>query len=276
VRAGVPGIHIEGPFIASEDGPRGAHDLKYVRKPDFDEFKEWQDRAEGLVKLVTVAPELEGALGFIEKISAEGVVASIGHTGAAPERIRDAVKAGARLSTHLGNGSHGLVPRLKNYIWEQLASDELFASIIADGFHLPDPVLKTFDRTKRHERLILISDVNYLAGHAPGLFNWGDTRVEIHPDGHMSLAGTEYLAGAGHLLDRCLAQYLRAVGCSPAEALGLCTRNPARLFGLPENTHRLAAGSPAHFTLFRLEPGRPALKIEACVIDGLEIHRHAA
>ena len=271
VRSAVPGIHIEGPYIASEDGPRGAHDLKHVRKPDFDEFSEWQDRAEGLVKLVTVAPELEGALDFIEKISAEGVVAAIGHTGASPERIRDAVKAGARLSTHLGNGSHRLVPRLKNYLWEQLSADELNASIIADGFHLPDPVLKAFDRAKQRERLVLISDVNYLAGHAPGILNWGDIKVEIHPDGHMSLAGTEFLAGAGHLLDRCLAQYLRAVGCPLAEAVCLCTRNPARLLGLPENTHRLAAGSPAHFVLFRLESGRPALKIETCVIEGEEI-----
>jgi N-acetylglucosamine-6-phosphate deacetylase len=275
-RAGLAGIHVEGPFISPEDGARGAHDPKHLRKPDFEEFLEWQDRAEGLVRVVTVAPELEGCLGFIEKISERGVVASIGHTSATPKQIREAVLAGARLSTHLGNGSHGLLPRTRNYLWEQLASDELAASIIADGFHLPDSALRVFGRAKPEGRLILISDANHLAGGSPGLKSWGDTKVEVHPDGHISLAGTEFLAGAGHLLDRGIAQYLRAGGLGLGEAVAACTRNPLRLLGLGEAWGRLEPGSPAHLVLFRLRPGAEALEVEACVVGGEELYRRGA
>ena len=140
-RTAIAGIHIEGPYISPLDGPRGAHDKKHVRNPDYEEFREWQEAADGAIRIVTLAPETEGAIDFIAKITADGVIASIGHTAAPPEAIRAAVAAGARLSTHLGNGSAALIPRLKNYIWNQLAEDQLSASIIADGFHLPDDVL---------------------------------------------------------------------------------------------------------------------------------------
>ena len=144
----IPGIHIEGPYISSEDGARGAHDLKFVRDPDYDEFTEWQNAAGGRIRQLTLAPELPGAMDFINRVSSEGVIISIGHTAADPEIIKEAVDAGARMSTHLGNGSHGMMPRLKNYIWEQLASDGMSASIITDGYHLPPSVVKVFLRTK--------------------------------------------------------------------------------------------------------------------------------
>ncbi|MFA5851691.1 MAG: amidohydrolase family protein [Spirochaetales bacterium] len=268
----IAGIHIEGPFIASEDGPRGAHDRKYVRRPDYDEFKEWQEAAEGAIRIVTLAPETEGALDFIERITADGIIASIGHTGASPQTIRDAVAAGARLSTHLGNGSHGVLPRLKNYLWEQLGADRLNASIIADGFHLPDAVLRVFARAKGMERLILVSDAAFLAGSPPGVRRWGDISVEIHPDGHLSLAGTEFLAGAGHLLDRCVARFAAATGATLPETVALCTNNPARLIGLPAEAVDFVPGTPACLTQFRGSGDSKNLKIETCVIAGEVIY----
>ena len=96
----------------------------------------------------SLAPERQGALSFIEKLTESGVVASLGHTGAEPEVIRDAVRAGARMSTHLGNGAHSQIRRHPNYIWEQLAHDELYAGVIADGHHLPASVVKSFARVK--------------------------------------------------------------------------------------------------------------------------------
>ncbi|MHB0896555.1 MAG: N-acetylglucosamine-6-phosphate deacetylase [Spirochaetales bacterium] len=267
-RTAIAGIHVEGPFIASEDGPRGAHDRNYVRKPDYDEFKEWQEAADGAIRIVTLAPETEGALDFIERITADGIIASIGHTGASPQTIRDAVAAGARLSTHLGNGSHGVLPRLKNYLWEQLGEDRLNASIIADGFHLPDSVLRVFARAKGMERLILVSDAAFLAGSPPGLRRWGDISVEINPDGHLSLAGTEFLAGAGHLLDRCVARFAAATGATLAETVALCTINPARLIGLPREAVDFVPGSLACLTRFRGPRGSENLEIETCVIAG--------
>lgn len=267
-RTAIAGIHIEGPYISPLDGPRGAHDKKHVRNPDYEEFREWQEASEGAIRIVTLAPETDGAIDFIAKITADGVIASIGHTAAPREAIRAAVAAGARLSTHLGNGSNALIPRLKNYIWNQLAEDRLSASIIADGFHLPDDVLKTSSRAKGLERLILVSDVAFLAGSPPGTYNWGDTVVEVNRDGHLSLKGTEFLAGAGHLLDRCIARFADATKASLAQTIGLCTVNPARLIGLPRETTEFVPGTPACLTKFRPARDEGKLAIETCVISG--------
>ena len=144
----IPGYHLEGPYLSGEDGPRGAHPKEYIRDPDWDEFRRWQDAAGGRIRMVTIAPERAGAISFIEKLAASGVVVAIGHTAATGEQIRDAVRAGARTSTHLGNGSHTLLPRHDNYIWEQLANDDLWASIITDGHHLPPAVVKCIVRAK--------------------------------------------------------------------------------------------------------------------------------
>src|SRR5438034_9924995 len=89
--AAIPAIHVEGPYLASEDGPRGAHPLEHVRDPDWDEFPRFQDAAGGRIKILTVAPERKGGVPFIEKAAQGGVVIAIGHTGASPGQIRDAV-----------------------------------------------------------------------------------------------------------------------------------------------------------------------------------------
>ncbi len=133
----VPALHLEGPYISPEDGPRGAHPRRHVRPPDWDELCRFQEASGGRIRLVTLAsPEHDGALAFIEKAAASGVVVALGHTAASGQRIRDAVKAGARLSTHLGNGCSATLPRHENPIWEQLAEDGLWASVICDGWHL--------------------------------------------------------------------------------------------------------------------------------------------
>ena len=257
----VPGFHIEGPYISEIDGPRGAHDASYIRDPDFEEFLTWQEASGGRIKIVTLAPERRGALDFIKKITAAGVTAAIGHSAAAPEVIKKAVKAGASLSTHLGNGSHAELPRLRNYLWEQLADDNLYASIISDGFHLPDAVLKTFYRTKGRDKLILTSDVSPAGGSSPGRYTWDKIKVDVHSDGHVGLAGTPYLAGAGHLLDRDIARFIKASGCSVPDAVKLCTVNPSRMLSMEE-------GVKKSFVVFRYVGGDSSLNIEAVYEDG--------
>src|SRR5205807_8290325 len=126
----IPALHLEGPSISPEDGPRGAHPKEHVRPPDWDEFRRLQDAAGGRICLVTLSAEYDNALPFIERLTASGVVVAVGHTAASGQRIREAVAAGARLSTHLGNGAHAVLPRHPNYIWEQLADDQLWASLI--------------------------------------------------------------------------------------------------------------------------------------------------
>ncbi len=257
----VPGFHIEGPYISEIDGPRGAHDATYIRDPDFEEFLTWQEASGGRIKIVTLAPERRGALDFIKKITAAGVTAAVGHSAAAPEVIKKAVKAGASLSTHLGNGSHAELPRLRNYLWEQLADDNLYASIISDGFHLPDAVIKTFYRTKGSDKLILTSDVSPAGGSAPGRYTWDKIKVDVHSDGHVGLAGTPYLAGAGHLLDRDIARFIKASSCSVPDAVKLCTVNPSRMLSLEERLGK-------NVVVFRYVEGDPSLNIEAVYEDG--------
>src|SRR5262249_53774543 len=168
-----------------------------------------------------------------------------GHTGAAPERIRAAVKAGARMSTHLGNGAHAQIARHPNYIWEQLACDDLYASVIADGHHLPASVLKCMARVKGPDRLCLVSDAVALGGCAPGIYN--DGRHEVLPSGKIVLAGTPYLAGAGHLMEMCAANALRFTDLGMAGVAQAAGENPARILGLEGRKGRVSPGYDADF-----------------------------
>lgn len=229
----IPGIHIEGPFISPSEGARGAHDPQYIRPADFKEFLRWQEAAEGAIRIVTVSPENEETLEFIHNVALTGVIVGIGHTDASPEMIEKAVDAGARLSTHLGNGSPSLIPRLKNFIWKQLAEDRLSADFIADGFHLPPYTLKTFVRCKGPQKSILVSDVTALGGNPPGLYRWGAMTIQVFPDGHLGLRGTENLAGASHLLDRGVAFLASHSDLSLPDAVRCVTINPSTLVGLP-------------------------------------------
>ena len=276
----IPGIHVEGPYIASEDGPRGAHVLKYVRDPDWDEFRRFQDAAEGRIKILTLAPERAGAVPFIQKVAATGVIISIGHTGASSAQITDAVKAGARMSTHLGNGAHATLPRHPNYLWEQLSKDELWMGFIADGHHLPPAVVKCFVRAKGLDRAVLVSDAVSLAGLPPGryagdaIFGLGDPReVDVSPEGRISLAGTPYLAGAGLLIHRCVENIPRFCGLPLADAVRMASHNPARLLGIDHEAGGVETGRSADLALLRWDADRRTLKVETTVVRGEVVYR---
>jgi N-acetylglucosamine-6-phosphate deacetylase len=241
-----------------------------VQPPDFGLFTQWYETSGGMIRMITVAPEVEGAIEFIEKVSALGVVCAIGHTAADGQTISRAVDAGARLSTHLGNGSHASLPRLDNYIWEQAAEDRLWASLICDGYHLPPAAVKVLSRAKGLDRLLLIGDSTGLTGRPAGRYRWGETETEIAEDGHITLAGTPYLAGAGFLLDWDLPRFMEYTGSSLGEAIRLCTADPRSLLG--EEEIDLRAGSPAHLTLFRYRPDDWRLRITGTVIGSEELY----
>jgi len=227
----IRGIHIEGPFISPYEGSRGVHDLQYIRKADFSEFLRWQEAAEGLIRIVTVSPEDDNSILFIEKVVESGVIAAIGHTNAEPEMIDRAVDAGARLSTHLGNGTAAMIPRLKNNIWKQLSDDRLSASFIADGFHIPLYVLKCFFAGKGRDHSILVSDVAALGGNKPGLYKWGNMDIEIFEDGHMGLYKTGNLAGSSLLLNQCITYLIQNGEYTLPEIMRWATMNPRKLVG---------------------------------------------
>lgn len=256
----VAGFHLEGPYISSEDGARGAHPLKHARNPDLTEFERWQKAADGKIKLITLAPELPGALEFIEALTAQGVVVAIGHTSATPAKIREAVQAGARLSTHLGNGSHAMLPRHDNYIWEQLANDDLWASFIPDGHHLPAAVVKSIIRGKTPAKSIITCDASSLAGLPPGRYSeWGN-EFEVQPGGRVIVPGTPFLAGSGVFTDTCIGTVIRQSGVSLETAISMASAHPRQLFGLAP--WELKVGSVGKFMLFDWNPGEdPSIKL---------------
>jgi N-acetylglucosamine-6-phosphate deacetylase len=249
----IPAIHLEGPYIAAEDGPRGAHPKAHVRPPDWDEFHRLQDASGGRIRLVTLAPEHDGALTFIEKLTASGVVVSLGHTAATGKRIREAIAAGARLSTHLGNGAHAMLPRHENYIWEQLAADELWASIICDGHHLPAAVARCIVRVKTPAHTILTCDASSLAGMPPGRYREWDQDFEILPEKKVVVPGTAYLAGSWAFTDLCIGNVIRMAGVSLADAVDMAGARPRELLRLPPR--RLEVGQPAELVLFDWKEG---------------------
>jgi N-acetylglucosamine-6-phosphate deacetylase len=260
----LPAFHLEGPYISPEDGPRGAHPLRHVRPPDWDEFRRFQDTAGGRIRLVTLAPEHNGALAFIEKLAASGVVVALGHTAATPARIRDAIAAGARLSTHLGNGSHAQLPRHENYLWEQLAADELWASIIADGHHLPPAVLRCILRVKTPARTVLTCDASSLAGRPPGRYREWDQEFEVLPTGRIVVPGTTFLAGSGVFTDACVGHLLALGEVRLADAVDMASARPRQLLGLEPRP--LQVGAPADLILFDWQPA--AFRIRTSIIAG--------
>jgi N-acetylglucosamine-6-phosphate deacetylase len=244
-------FHVEGPYISPEDGPRGAHPERWVRPPDMEEFRRFQDAARGHVRLITISPEWKEAPHFIERVVGEGVVVSIGHTKANASQIADAVHAGATLSTHIGNGAHAMLERHPNYIWEQLAEDRLNASLIVDGIHLGPAFLKVALRAKGVERSILVTDAVMPAGCSPGRYQLGEVDVELHPDGSVRLLGGTRLAGSALMMDRAIGNVVRLGGVSLRDAVTMATRNPARVGRIASRQRGLAVAERADLVRFR-------------------------
>src|SRR5687768_6706942 len=267
-------FHNEGPYISSEDAPRGAHPREHARPPDWDEFRRFQDAAQGQIGYVTLAPELPGAPEFIAKAAAEKIVVALGHHAGNTDQIRAAVDAGARHCTHLGNGAHAQLPRHPNYLWDQLAEDRLSAGIIADGHHLPPAVVKTFVRAKGLERTILVSDAIAAAGLPPGRYegNKGQA-LEITETGRIQLADTPFLAGSGLRLHQGVGNAVRFAGITLAEGVCLATENPARLFDLSESYGRVEPGFDADLLVFRWAAHASEITVEKTIAAGEVVYQ---
>lgn len=229
-RMSIEGLHIEGPFISPIDGPRGAHPKEFVRAPDWSLVQKWQNESKGLIKMITLSPEWDNATAFIERCIDYDILVSIGHTNATHEQILDAVRAGASLSTHLGNGMHPIVARHPNYLWSQLSQDYLGASIIADGFHLPAEVIQVFQKVKK-ENLILVSDSVSLAGMPAGDYNLHiGGEVTLTPEGKLHLqSNPSILAGSASNIRRGVSFLIKNKLASLTEAWEMASVRPERL-----------------------------------------------
>ncbi|MCY0880225.1 MAG: amidohydrolase family protein [Firmicutes bacterium] len=231
VRQAVLGIHLEGPYLSEEDGPRGAHAREWIRDPDWREFERWQAASGRRIRVMTVAPERQGMPDFIEKATASGVTVALGHHAADDAQINAAVQAGARLVTHFGNGAHPVLPRHPNYLWTQLAHPALWLSVIGDGVHLPATVLQVVFRQKPHRTLLvsdLIADPRVSEGN-----EWQAIGQRVTVDRRrVSLRESpQLLAGSRTLLSDAVALTGAMIGDRLA-AVEAATLTPAALLGL--------------------------------------------
>ncbi len=260
------GIHLEGPYISMEEGPRGVHPREFVRLPQWEELERFQEVCEGRIKCVTLAPELKGAVPFIEKAVAHGVVIGLGHTNASEELIEEAVKAGARLSCHLGNATPKSSLCRRNLIQKQLVMDQLMATIITDGIHLPYGIVKDYVRTKGIDRIVLTTDCMAGAGASPGRYTLGDLEVEVGSDRTARLIGNSRLAGSSLTMDRAISNVIQFAEIDLTSAIQMASQNAQKLF--PEVKGEMIPGHSGNLVLFTHQK---ELSVQSTWINGEKI-----
>lgn len=254
----IPGFHLEGPYISPVKGFRGAHLKKYIKAPDWEEFQEIQQAANHRIKLITLAPELPGAIPFIRRCVESGVVVSLGHHNGSATDIQQAVDAGATMATHLGNGCANEINRHFNPLWPQLANDRITPSLIADGFHLTREEVRSFYKVKGVDNTILVSDALDLAGLPPGEYIRGERTLVLTPD-VVKVPEEDVLAGAASPLSKCLGVMMDFTQCSLQDAIQMASTNPARLFSL-DDVGEIAPQKRADLILFTLEDTKITIK----------------
>lgn len=222
----IPGIHIEGPFISDTDGARGAHNSKWIRKPDLDFFDQLVEWADGKVKLLTIAAELENSDVLCAHAVDQGVAVSLGHQMATEDDLQKLSDSGASLLTHLGNGIPQMIDRHENPIWAGLANDDISAMIITDGHHIPDSFIKTVIQAKGASNTIVVSDASPIAGLSPGNYSTLGNDVILDESGRLYNPETGYLVGSSSTMIDCI-NYLASLQIvKESELLELGFYNP--------------------------------------------------
>ncbi len=228
----VPGYHLEGPFLNPLPGFRGCHPAEVMVSPDIAMLQRLMAPLRRPIRLITLAAELPGAEVFIAWAVTQGIVVSIGHSDAGVAVVGRAVAAGARMSTHLGNGLPPVLPKLDNPIMAQLGEDGLAAGFIADGIHVPVGALRAMIRAKGFGRAILVTDAVAAAGAPPGRYAFGSMTVIGHADGS-ARTPEGALAGSALTLDRAVRNIVGWGIASLADAIAMAGTVPCRWLDVP-------------------------------------------
>jgi N-acetylglucosamine-6-phosphate deacetylase len=243
VQARPLGIHLEGPFLSHKR--RGVHPPEFLVEPTLEIFERLWQAARGNVRMLTIAPELHGALEVIAEASRRKVCVSIGHSDATLDAARAGVRAGARHATHTFNAMRPLDHRDPGILGEVLVDQHLSADIVADGIHLAPEVVQLFLRAKGIEQSVLITDATAAAGMPDGTYQLGPIQVEVK-DGRCTMDGK--LAGSVLTMDRAVRNVTEFADWSLQDAVRAATMNPARAVGLGLHG-QLAAGSEANIVV---------------------------
>jgi N-acetylglucosamine-6-phosphate deacetylase len=236
----IAGYHLEGPFLSTLPGFSGCHPVQEMGAVNPKLFLGLQDAAGGNIRLLTLAPEVDGALAFIEKLVSDGIIVALGHTAAGIDKIREAVEAGATLSTHLGNGTSSELRKNDNPIMAQLGEDQLSASFIADGYHLSPEILKVYLRAKCSERVVLITDATAGASAVPGSYRLGSMELLLGSDPVIYDQQTSRPVGSAVTLDQCVRNVMRWYDISLEEAISWAAVNPIKILSKSQATKFLA------------------------------------
>jgi N-acetylglucosamine-6-phosphate deacetylase len=235
------GIHLEGPFLSH--AKPGVQPVEHLLAPDIALFDRFFDAAEGQVRLMTLAPELPGAVELAAHATARGVRVSVGHSNATAGETCASIAAGAVSATHTFNAMRPLDHREPGILGTVLSNDSLFAELVCDGIHVAPEMVKLWWKAKGPERGILVTDAMSAAGMPDGEYQLGEFAVQV-ANGRAIARGV--LAGSVLTLDRALANFVEFTGARLEEALRLLTANPAVMTGLTDRCGWLAVGEPAN------------------------------
>ena len=243
--ARMAGIHLEGPFIASAH--KGAQPLEFVKEPNIETFDEYNEESGNAIKIVTLAPEVEGATEFIEHLSKKGVVASIGHTGAKFTDIEKAIEAGAKDVTHTYNAQTALHHREIGTVGSAMLLDALNCELIADTIHVSVPAMRLLVKNKPLDKLTLITDAMRAKGLPDGVSELGGQTVYVKNGEARLEDGT--LAGSVLRMNRAIQNMVEKVGVPFTQAVDYATINPAKTLNIDSETGSIAVGKRADFTV---------------------------
>jgi N-acetylglucosamine-6-phosphate deacetylase len=235
------GIHLEGPFLSH--AKRGVQPTEHLLAPDIATFNRLFEAAEGRIRLMTLAPELPGAVELTAHATARGVRVSLGHSNATAEKTQAAIRAGAVSATHTFNAMRALEAREPGILGTVLTADALFAELICDGIHVAPEMVKLWWRAKGAARGILVTDAMSAAGMPDGEYRLGDFPVQVA--GGRAMAGG-VLAGSVLTLDRALSNFMEFSGAPLEQALRLVTANPASMTGFGDLAGSVAVGQAAN------------------------------
>jgi N-acetylglucosamine-6-phosphate deacetylase len=229
----IVGFHIEGPFLSAELGYHGAHPVEMIHPANAEEMPRLLDAAQGLTRIVTLAPEADPGYKVTRMLADQGIMVSAGHCNPSLDELRAAIDAGLRMFTHLGNGCPMQLPRHDNIIQRALSqADKLWLCFIADGVHVPFTALKNYLRCADINRCIVVSDAMAAAGLGPGRYKLGRWEITIGPDLAAWAPDRSHLVGSAITMRQSFANLVQHIGLTEADAIRLTSTNPKLAIGL--------------------------------------------
>lgn len=262
--AEILGIHLEGPYINPEK--KGAQKEEDIKKVSVKEFLEFNQASGNLIRLVTIAPEMPGAIDFIRWLHQQGIIVSVGHSNATYKQVQEGIQAGLSHVTHIFNAMRGLHHREPGVVGAALSSPKLIVEMIADGIHLHPIVLKMLTQIKESEKLVLITDAMRATGFKEGTYDLGGQEVIVTQGQAKLKNGT--LAGSVLTMDKAVKNLVTKVGISLLNAVQMASYNPAKCLGIDDKKGSLELYKDADIVILNKN-----LEAELTMVAGKVVYR---